>query len=305
MLKVGVIRGGVSNEYDTSLSSGGNILLHLRNEKLNNKYKAFDILVDKAGIWHLNGIPVNFKKLAESIDVAINTLHGEFGQDGEVQRILESYNIPYTGSNSLSSEIVFNKDILKKHLNKNGIKTPRHIIIPSYQKDFDGDIENYAQKKAHEVFNKFSPPWIIKPLTSGSSLAIHVCKTLPELVRVFQLEEILKISVIAEEMIIGKQANISVLKNFRGKELYATLPGNFSTEEKKELENLVTHMHSTLGLGHFSQSEFVVSPKKGIYALHINTLPVLTQNALLESHLSAIGVDTVQFIEHIIGLALE
>lgn len=305
MLKVGVIRGGVSNEYDTSLSSGGNILLHLRNEKLNNKYKAFDILVDKAGIWHLNGIPVNFKKLAESIDVAINTLHGEFGQDGEVQRILESYNIPYTGSNSLSSEIVFNKDILKKHLNKNGIKTPRHIIIPAYQKDFDGDIENYAQKKAHEVFNKFSPPWIIKPLTSGSSLAIHVCKTLPELVRVFQLEEILKISVIAEEMIIGKQANISVLKNFRGKELYATLPGNFSTEEKKELENLVTHMHSTLGLGHFSQSEFVVSPKKGIYALHINTLPVLTQNALLESHLSAIGVDTVQFIEHIIGLALE
>jgi D-alanine-D-alanine ligase len=305
MLKVGVIRGGISNEYENSLSSGGNILLHLRNEKLNNKYKAFDILVDKAGIWHLNGIPVNFKKLAESIDVAINTLHGEFGQDGEVQRILESYNIPYTGSNSLSSEIVFNKDILKKHLKKNGIKTPRHIIIPAYQKDFDGDIENYAQKKAHEVFNKFSPPWIIKPLTSGSSLAIHVCKTLPELVRVFKLEEILKISVIVEEMIIGKQANISVLKNFRGKELYATLPGNFSAEEKKELESLATHMHSTLGLGHFSQSEFVVSPKKGIYALHISTLPVLTQNALLEKHLSDIGVDTIQFIEHIIALALE
>mgnify|MGYP003425404996 CR=1 FL=1 len=64
MLKIGVIRGGMSNEYDTSLSSGGNILAHLRSEKLNNKYKTFDVLVDKAGVWHLNGIPTNFKKLA-------------------------------------------------------------------------------------------------------------------------------------------------------------------------------------------------------------------------------------------------
>ncbi|MES2416387.1 MAG: hypothetical protein V4504_01680 [Patescibacteria group bacterium] len=305
MIKVGVIRGGVSKEYDLSLESGGHILSHLRGEKLQHKYQAFDILIDKQGVWHMNGLPVNFKRLADAIDVAINALHGDYGQDGEVQRILESYNIPYTGSNSLSSEFVYNKVLVKEHFQKIGIKTPQHIIIPAYQKDFDGPIEKYAQKKAREVFEKFSSPWIIKPLTTGSSLAIHVCKTLPELVRVFQLEEIANVSVIVEEMIVGKEAQISVVKNLRGKDLYASLPGNFSTVEKKELERLATDMHSRFGLGHYSQSDFVISPKKGIYVLHISTLPTLAQNALIHTHLSAVGINTVEFIEHIIGLALE
>ena len=332
MIKVGVIRGGISDEYEVSLATGANILLHLRTDPMNAmKYKIYDILIDKEGVWHLNGLPISLEKLSRTVDVIVNALHGEFGEDGKVQQMLEQWNIPYTGSGILASAVGYNKVLAKEEFKKLGIKTPSHFVIPPYQPDFDGERNSYAQRKAVEVFRKLSPPWIVKPLSGGSSLGIHVCKTLPELIKVFENPEILNVSTIAEELITGREATVGVIEDFRGQDLYALpaieirppkektffdydskysgkaeeiCPGNFSNNEREELHRLAKLIHSGLNLSHSSRSDFIITPNRGIYVLEVNTLPGMTDESLVPKSLAAVGVNMPEFIDHLIGLAL-
>ena len=82
-------------------------------------------------------------------------------------------------------------------------------------------------------------------------------------------------------------------------------PGNFTPEEKEELQSLARQAHQILGLRHYSRSDFIISPRRGTYLLEINSLPGLTQNSLLPISLKAVGSDLPEFVEHIIGLILE
>ena len=332
MIKVGVIRGGVSGEYEVSLATGSQVLSHLRSDKLKDKYSAIDIFIDRDGVWHINGIPISLDILPTKVDVILNALHGDFGEDGKVQKILEDLKIPYTGSGPLSSEIAYDKFLSKKEFEKLNIKTPRHILFPVYQEDFDGPRNKYAKKCAKEVWNRFPSPWIIKPLTGGSSMGIQVCKTFESLVSAFEIGTNEKVSVLVEEFIDGKEATVGVIDYFRSKNVYTLppveiripktsiffdnevkyngkskeiCPGNFTFKEKEELERLASFIHTGLGLRHYSRSDFIVHPKRGIYALEVNTLPGLTSESLMPKALDAVGSNLPEFIDHIIKLALK
>ncbi len=330
MIRVGVIRGGTSPEYDVSLASGGAVLAHLRGEKLSGAYKPVDILIDKNGAWHMNGIPTTLEKISLATDVVVNALHGDFGEDGKVQQMLEAWGIPYTGSGPFASAIGYNKALSKEKFASLGIQTPKHILYPAYQEDFDGPRELYAQKKAKEVWERLPPPWIVKPLTGGSSVGIHACKTFPELVRAFTVGVGQDVSILVEEMIEGREATVGVIEKFRGADVYAmppieirvpkdkkyfdseskyqpdaghVSPGRFSRQEKEELERLAKLIHSELGMQHYSRSDFIVHPRRGIYMLEVNTLPGLTDESLIPSHLHTIGSNMPEFLSHIIELA--
>ncbi|MES2931027.1 MAG: ATP-grasp domain-containing protein [Patescibacteria group bacterium] len=330
MINVGVVRGGISSEYSVSLNTGGNVLAHLRSDKLKDTYKAVDMLIDTDGVWHMNGIPADREKISRHVDVIFNALHGDFGEDGGIQKILDEWNMPYTGSGARASEIGYNKALAKEEFARLGIKTARHILFPAYQKDFDGPLQEYAVKKAKEVHDRLPPPWIVKPLSSGSSMGVHVCKTYPELVRAFGIGVNEKVSVLVEEMIEGKEATVGVIEGFRGQKAYALppieirvpkhkvffdydakysgvseeiCPGNFSNDEKRELERLATLIHTGLGLDHYSRSDFIVHPKRGIFALEVNTLPGLTDESLTPKALAAVGASMPEFVSHIIELA--
>ena len=332
MIKVGVIRGGISGEYKVSLDSGANVLSCLRSESMKDKYSAIDIFIDPEGIWHINGIPVTIEKVASKVDLIINALHGDYGEDGKVQELLEQWKIPYTGSDSASSFIGYNKFLTKQEFNKLGINTPKHILFPVYQDDFDGPRNRYAEKKAREVWRSMPPPWVVKPLTGGSSLGIYVCKTFASLVTAFEESIDSGVSILVEEFIKGKEATVGVLDNFRGKDIYAfpaieiqipktstffdnevkyngksqeICPGNFTNEEKVELERLASLIHTGLHLSHYSRSDFIVHPKRGIYAIEVNTLPGLTNESLMPKAFDAVGTNMSEFIEHIIKLALK
>jgi D-alanine--D-alanine ligase len=331
MIKVGVIRGGVSDEYEVSLKTGANVLSHLRSDKLNHKYKAIDIYLDKEGVFHVGGVPASLAKISNLVDVAFNALHGDYGEDGKLVQELEQWGIPYTGSGAFPSAVGYNKALAKEQFARLGIKTPKHMLYPAYQEDFDGDRESYALRKAKEVWEKLPPPWIVKPLSSGSSMGVHVCKTYPELVRAFEMGTTQKVSVLVEEMIEGKEATVGVIDQFRGKDFYALppieirvpktktffdydakytgisqeiCPGNFKEEEKRELERLASLIHKGLNLSHYSRSDFIVHPRKGIYALEVNTLPGLTDESLVPKGLHAVGASVPEFIDHILTLAL-
>lgn len=329
MIKVGVIRGGASPEYEISLKTGANILSCLRESYLKDKYKAIDIFIDKNGIYHLNGIPIKLSDLINKVDVVFNALHGSYGEDGKIQQELEQLGIPYTGSGPLSSAIGYNKALSKEAFSRLGINTPRHILFPAYLDDLDGPKDEYSFKKAHEVFRLLPPPWIVKPLTGGSSMGIHVCKTFDELVFAFQVGVNEKVSVLVEEFIEGKEATVAIVDNFRNKNFYALppieiripksktffdydlkysnnsekiCPGNFTREEKEELEKIASLIHSGMNLRHYSRSDFIIHPKNGIYALEVNTLPGFTDDCSIPKALENVGSSVPEFIDHILKL---
>src|SRR5680860_748025 len=90
-VRVGIIRGGPSSEYEVSLKTGGSVLEHLPAH-----YHKEDILITRDGVWHFQGEPISPYNLPNYIDVAFLCLHGEYGEDGQVQKILESIGLPYT-----------------------------------------------------------------------------------------------------------------------------------------------------------------------------------------------------------------
>lgn len=330
MIKVGVVRGGPSPEYNISLKTGENILSYLRDDKLNKKYKAIDIIIDKNGTWYLNGIASNISDIVHKVDVIFNALHGDYGEDGKIQQVLEQWSIPYTGSGPLSSAMGYNKLLAKEAFARMGINTPKHILFPAYLEDLDGPKDKYANKKASDVLKRLPPPWIVKPLSGGSSMGTHVCKTFDDLIFAFKESADQKSSILVEELLSGKEATVSVIDKFRGRhfcslppveirfpkeknffdfeskyDLYdlGICPGNFSNQEKRELEKIASLIHSGFRLSHYSRSDFIVNPKNGIYALEVNTLPGLHKESMMEKALVSIGSDMFEFIDHVIILA--
>lgn len=331
MIRVGVIRGGISSEYDVSLNTGGNVLSHLRGREMNSKYKPVDILIDKSGAWHINGRQVSMNDVSNSVDVVFNALHGDFGEDGKVQQILEQWSIPYTGSGPFPSAVGYNKVLAKKQFSLLGIKTPQYITLESGNNS-NLDINTLAQQQARAVWQKFGAPWVVKPQSSGSSFGVKICKTFPELVEALTIGLSDNSDLLIEEMIDGKEATVGVVEGLRGKDTYTLppieiripktkrffdydakytgiseeiCPGNFTNEEKVELERLASLIHNGLNLSHYSRSDFIVNPRKGIYALEVNTLPGLTDESLTPKALSAIGATMPEFLDHIISLALK
>src|SRR5512133_1162514 len=104
-IRVGVLRGGVSNEYDVSLKTGGNVLSVLPRQK----YKGVDVLMERDGSLVINGVRSKFGDIPRHVDVVFNALHGEFGEDGRVQQLLDGTGIPYTGSTAMPSSLGMNK----------------------------------------------------------------------------------------------------------------------------------------------------------------------------------------------------
>ena len=313
---VAVLRGGPSSEYEVSLKTGASVLEHLDREK----YEPRDIFITRKGEWHHSGIPMFPERALRGVDVAFNAMHGEFGEDGGVQRLLEVLKIPYTGSGTVASALAFNKQRTKLAVEKLGVKVPRGIVV-----DKGPDIE----EQALHIFRTFPHPAIVKPVIGGSSVGMTLADSFyalkSGLERAFQIAP----KVLVEEYIKGKEATVGVIENFRGERSYALFPieivppvksafydydakyagetqlvtpGNFSENEKQELQRIARMAHDTLGLSHYSRSDFIVS-KRGIYFLEVNTLPGLTEHSNMPHALKAVGSKLSEFLDHIISLA--
>lgn len=316
-LRVGVLRGGPSSEYDVSLKSGARVLKHLNRQK----YEPLDILITKDGHWHLNGAPVYPAAVAETVDLFWNALHGEYGEDGAVQRLLATLGKPHTGPEEVAALAAMNKPIGNSLLARAGIKTPQAVVI----------IPRASFKEAaQEPFNRLPPPWVVKPTDRGSAIGLSFARSFAELVAAIERASLFTNEIMVESYLSGRECSVGVIDGFRGQPLYALLPveirkpaqspiwtnehkllgqashacpGAFSDEEKAELGRLAVLAHETLGLRHYSQADFIVSPR-GIYLLEVNALPGLGEHALLPHALEAVGSSYPEFLDHIIGQVL-
>lgn len=318
-IRVGILRGGKGHEYEVSLKTGASILKNLPSDK----YQPVDILITRDGAWHINGLPTSPERAIRSVDVVFNGLHGEFGEDGQIQQILDSLQANYTGSGAVASALGMDKPKAKKIFKDAGIRVPNGVVL---KRDYQSD----ADAIAYDVFRKMSPPWIIKPADSGSSIGIYLAKSYPELIQ--GIESCFEFSnrILVEEYIKGKEATCGVVEGLRGHEHYPLLPieivkpkgadiwdynnkysadheivcpGRFTREEKDEIEQLSAKIHKALGLRHYSRSDFILSPK-GIYVLEVNTLPGLTEHSLVPKSLQSAGISYDQFLDHLVTLAL-
>ena len=312
-----VLRGGPSREHEVSLKSGHTIFSNLPKER----FTARDIYIDKQGIWHERGIPTTPDRVLRGTDVALIGLHGEYGEDGEVQKLLEQFGVPYAGANSFASYVAMHKVLAKEKAREAGLLTPKYAYVEN-----SSDIPAIAR----EVNRTFLQPVIVKPVKWGSSVGIsivHGYAPLEAAVRALMDEGAQ--GVLIEEGIKGTEATAGVVEGLRGEELYGLppveilppgkdffsydakysgaskeiCPGRFSKSVTDELITQARTMHNALGLRHYSRSDFIVSPK-GIYYLETNTLPGLTSQSLLPKSLASVGVTLPEFFTHLADLAL-
>lgn len=300
--RVGILRGGAGKHYTASLAKGGEIISHIL-ENLSHKYKVVDILIDKDYIWHINGLPVNPGDLIHRVDVIWNTSHPSFSN------ILDSLSIPNVGISSFSSSLENSRELLKEHMKGINVQMPRSVILPMYQKDFDGPHERYAIKKAKEVHEKFSSPWIIKSFTPDSNMGIHLAKTFPELVDAIEDGVKHEKSILVEEFIEGKVASVHSVPMFRGEEIY-TFPlgnsfGNFSSGEKEKLVILAKNLHNHIGAEHYLKSDFVLNKRGKIYLLGLELTPDLKKDSHFSQVCESVGAKTHHVVEHILEQAIK
>jgi D-alanine-D-alanine ligase len=301
-IKVGVLRGGPSPQYEVSLATGGNVLANLPREY----YEPVDIYLSRGGEWHEGGLAKKPENILRKVDIVWNGLHGAYGEDGTIQQMLERLQIPFTGSDAFSSALCMNKAASKKIYKRAGLKTPFSLYI-------DGSVLSRAH--IQEAYQSVPAPFVVKPVSSGSSYGVRIVYSRPELEEAVVAALEYSPSVLVEEFISGKEATCGVIENFRDREAYPLMPveirdvehicpGNFSYNEKQLLEEMAREAHKQLGLRHYSRSDFIVHPKRGIFILETNSLPGLTEKSLLPKALQAAGARFPDFLHHVISLAL-
>ena len=315
-VRVGVLRGGPSSEYEVSLKTGGNVLKHLP-----EKYQRRDILLTKEGQWHLDGFLKAPEKIFRSVDVIFNALHGQFGEDGKVQRLLETFGVNYTGSGVFASALAMNKILSREAFRQAGIRVPRGYVIKKSEPIYDAAVR---------IFQRLGPSFVAKPVSRGSSVGVSAAHNFNRLLDAVESAFVYDDNVLVEEYIMGREATCGVLENFRGQEHYVLppieiipknpdslfnyqakydgssqeiCPANFDLETKREIEEIAKKAHEILGCRHYSRSDMIVSDR-GIYLLEINTLPGLTSESLIPKAASAIGLSFPDLLDHLIKLAL-
>lgn len=318
--KVGVLMGGKSSEYEISIMSGNNIANFLDTKK----YNIVKIILTKDNKWKRDGKRVSTDKVFKNIDTVFNAMHGEYGEDGKMQSVLEFHNVPYTGSGVFSSAVGIDKLRSRKLLIDLGVIAPKCI---SFDKD------NYNNSTISKIKKLNKKGVVVKPNNRGSSIGMTILKLLNNKNIAMAIKEAFKFDneIIVEEYLDGREFSCGVLEKFKGENHFALpvieiIPGDksdffdyeakyFSPETQeitpakvaqkmaKEIQRISVLAHKTIKAQGYSRSDFIVKNGK-IYLLEINTLPGMTKESLLPKEAEAVGIKFPELLDHIIKLAI-
>lgn len=301
---IGVLMGGLSEEREISLRSGGCVYRALRKEGLET------VAIDLSDIDPLKVI----SKIKEArIDFAFIALHGRFGEDGTIQKILEDLDIPYTGSDSEASRLGLDKVASRKIFKENGIPVPFYIIL---------------DKDTHESFDYISSvlskfPLVIKPASSGSSIGLSIIDNKEQLNEA--LEEAFQYDhrIIIEEYIRGRELTVGILDDkalpiieiipklrfFNYQAKYSKgmtdyiIPAELQEELSYNVQKVALKAHMLLGCRHFSRIDMILNEDNIPVVLELNSIPGLISTSLLPKAAKLIGIEFNQLCIRLIKLA--
>ena len=294
--KILIISGGISKERLISLDTGFQVAKELKK----NGYKVKISEPD-------NNLSKNITQFKPS--VIFNALHGQFGEDGYIQTILEQYRIPYTHSGVIASSIAMDKEISKKIFIKKKINTPKFIKYSFNKKN--SDLIKIIDKKL-----KF--PVVVKPINEGSSVNVYIC-TKKNIIKILKLVKSYK-QVIIEKFIAGREIQVAILgtKKLGAIELkpkrkfydyqakYNTnaktqhvIPVELSKNKLDEIMGMALKAHRAIGCSGVTRSDFKFYNNK-FYLLEINTQPGMTKLSLVPEIAAYKGMSFIKLIEWIL-----
>ncbi|WP_315081049.1 D-alanine--D-alanine ligase [uncultured Clostridium sp.] len=298
-MKVGVIMGGISSEREISLKSGKSIVHSINKDK----YEVVSIVIDEKE---------DIINKVKGIDFALLALHGQFGEDGTVQSVLQTLGIPYSGCGPLSSSMCMDKDISKCILKAANIRTAPWINLRR------NDKINY------EEIEKMGYPVVVKPTHGGSSVATFIIKEEKDIKDAVTegfkwdseviIEKFIKGDEITCPVFVDKMLPVVAIKpkaeffDFTAK--YADGGSDeFVTELPKELHEEVEKMalatYKALKCEVYSRVDMIVTEDKVPYILEVNTLPGMTPNSLIPKSAAGLNISFEKLIDMIIDESMK
>ena len=270
--KIVILSGGISDEKEISNLTSREVFKELK--------KDYDVT--------LINVTDNCQKLIESLlknkpDIVFNCLHGFFGEDGQIQSILNYLKIRYTHSGVLTSSILMNKEVSKKIFNSLGVNTPVSVNLDQIKK------------------KKTNFPLIIKPVSGGSSNGLVKVNNTNELDLFLKEHKYNKKSYIYENFINGREITVGILDNkvcgimeivfdselYDYKNKYIQIADHIINPQipsyiKEKLLKISIDVHKGTGCNCISRLDFRYEEQKDeVFLLEVNTQPGLTQNSLL------------------------
>lgn len=297
--RVGVLMGGLSAEREISIKSGNAVRAAL----LNKGIDAVPVELEMAQ--NVNGYRsyVTDKIRSSNIDIAFIALHGEFGEDGSIQKILEEIKIPYTGSKVDASSLGMDKVRSKAIFESSNIPVPRYKVIRR------PDLDKHPVARVY--FKELGSSLVIKPSCEGSSIGLSIIEKEDNLQEA--LANAFKYSgdVIIEEYVQGREITVGILedkalpiveimpkKKFfdfeakyqKGLTEYA-VPASIEKAKYIECQKTGLLAHKALGADFFSRVDMILTGSGVPVVLEVNTIPGLTEVSLFPKAALAAGID--------------
>lgn len=299
-LKAAVLMGGIGSERDISIQSGTCVAEALRQA-------GFDVI--EADIK-----PDNLMILDDrTIDIFFPALHGEFGEDGRLQQILEEKSLLYVGSGPTASKDAFNKITSKKLFTEAGVAVPDVI-------EYDIQIDKQELK---EQLRYLADKYVVKPINQGSSVGVSITSSKREAIKTAE-ETFEKFGdCMIEQFIPGKEITVGILNNKPLPIIEIQSQSGFYDYQAKYINDQTEYLFDTiknpaltaqieqqaldcfyaLGCRHFARVDFILGLDNIPYVLEVNTIPGFTTHSLLPKAATKAGISMSQLCKEIIETA--
>ena len=350
-LSVCVLFGGMSPEHDVSLRSAEYVLNSLDPEK----YNVFPVGITKEGDWILyTGTdysllpteewmehpgnrraaisPVRGQGLLsfegdcvvrEWIDVVFPVLHGENGEDGAMQGLLQLAGIPYVGPHVSASAVAMDKTLTKLVADQAGVKQAAWMLVRSTE------LESRTEQILEQLEEKFSYPMFVKPAGTGSSVGVSKARDREALKAALENAAKFDRKILVEEFIHGREVEVAVMGNDSpvasicgeidsGADFYdydakyltdtsvAYIPARISEEVEEQVRDAAVRIYTAIGCQGLSRVDFFVTYEdQRVVFNEINTLPGFTSISMYPKLFAASGIPGGQLIDGLLKLAME
>lgn len=299
-LKVAVLAGGIGSEREISLQSGKYVAQAL-------KEAGFEVVTADIR-------PDNLEILNDSsIDVFFPALHGKFGEDGQLQQILEDRSLLYAGSGPDASIAAFDKMASKKLFEQAGLATPAAVEF--------GPETDISQLE--EQLRDFTHKYVVKPVRQGSSVGVSIVSTPHEAVAAARETFSEFGDCMIEEFVPGMEVTVGILHGRPLPIIEVRTQGGFYDYHAKYVDEKTEYLFDTitdtaiaanvrraaaecfnvLDCRHFARVDFILSDEKIAYALEVNTIPGFTSHSLLPKAAAKAGLSMSDLCTEIVEAA--
>jgi D-alanine-D-alanine ligase len=301
--RVGVLMGGPSTEREISLKSGKAVFENLR--QLGLDAIAIDIKTSNTS--------ENIRLISShKIDCAFIALHGLFGEDGQIQEILDGLNIPYTGSRMLASRLAMDKIATRKICQIHGLPVPKYHIL-----------DRFSYSTNWELPENFSLPLVVKPATHGSSIGLSIIDDKKDIDKAISLAFGFDGIILIEEYIKGREVTVGILDKIAlpvieiipkkrffdfeakyqpGMTEYI-VPARLEEEISRKIQETAMKVHKLLGCVGCSRVDMILDNANNPVVLELNSIPGFTPTSLLPKAAKVAGIDFPQLCLRLLELA--